>query len=59
MELSTSWEWRGRRGVQREREGERESQAVSIPSAEPDSGLDLMTVRSCPGPKSKVRHVTK
>ena len=34
-----------------EREGESESQAGSVPSAEPNAGLNLMTVRSQPEPK--------
>ena len=37
---------------------ERESQAGSTPSTEPDVGLDLTTMRSWPEPKSRVRHLT-
>ena len=43
---------------QREREGERESQAGSTLNAEPEVGLNLMTVRSLPEPKSRARHLT-
>ena len=44
---------RGREGG-REKERERESQAGSIPSIEPDAGLDPTTVRSSPEPKSRI-----
>ena len=43
-------------GIGRRRE--RESQADSLPSVEPDRGLDLMTLRSSPELKSRVRHLT-
>ena len=36
-------------------EGERDSQADSTPSAEPDRGLDPTTLRSWPEPKPRVR----
>ena len=39
-------------------EGERESQADSALSTEPDEGLNLMTLKSWPGPKSRVRCLT-
>ena len=42
-----------------EEERERESQAGSMPSAEPDMGLDPMTARSWPEPKSRVRQLTE
>ena len=38
--------------------GERDSQAGSTPSAEPDAGLNHLTVRSCPRPKSGAGHLT-
>ena len=41
-----------------EGEGGRESQADSILSGEPDEGLDLMTLRSWPEPKSRAVHLT-
>ena len=41
-----------------EREGEREPQADSTVSTEPDTGLSLMTLRSWPEPKSRVSHLT-
>ena len=37
---------RERKRRERGREGERESQAGSVLSVEPDAGLNLMTVRS-------------
>ena len=37
---------------ERERERERESQVDSLPSTDPDLGLDPTTVRSCSEPKS-------
>ena len=40
-----------------EGEGERESQADSLPSSEPNVGLHLMTPRSPPKPKSRVGFV--
>ena len=40
-----------------QREGERESQAGSMLSAEPDLGLDPMTVRSQPELISRVGHL--
>ena len=42
-----------------ERQRERESQAGSMPSTEPNMGLDLMTLRSWPELKSRVGHLTK
>ena len=39
-------------------EGERESQADSLLSVEPDSGLDPTTTRSQPEPKPRVRRLT-
>ena len=46
-------------GVRAEREGERESQAGSMLSAvEPYAGLDPMTVRSQPEPKSRAGCLT-
>ena len=55
-----SWErdrvWAGEE--HREREGERESQAGSTLSAEPDTGLNLTTVKSWPELKSRVGHST-
>ena len=48
--------WQQARGA--EREGEKESQASSVFSAEPNTGLSLMTVRSWPEPKSRVRYLT-
>ena len=39
-------------------ERERESQADSTPSLEPDAGLDFMTLRSWPEPQSHVRYST-
>ena len=41
-------------GRGREREEERESQVGSTPSTEHEEGLDFMTVRSRPEPKSRV-----
>ena len=38
-----------------EGEGERESEAGFMPGADPDSGLNLMTLKSSPEPKSRVR----
>ena len=38
-------------------EGERKSQADPPPSAEPDVGIDLMTVRSRDELKSRVGHL--
>ena len=56
-------EWE--RKKEREHEGrggkvqrERESQADSILSAEPDAGLNLMTLRSWPEPKPRVGRLT-
>ena len=43
---------------QRDREKERESPANSLSSVEPDMGLDAMTQRLCPEPKSRIRHLT-
>ena len=45
-------------GVWAERQGERESQAGFLPSAEPDAGLDLMVLKSWPEPKSRVGCLT-
>jgi len=39
-------------------EGERESQADSPLSSEPDTGLDPITLRSEPEPKPRGRHPT-
>ena len=39
-------------------EGERESQADSVPSTEPNAGLHLTTLRSWPEPKSRVGRLT-
>ena len=44
-------------GWEGQRERERESQADSILSGEPDMGLDLMTLRSWSGLKLGVRHL--
>ena len=52
---------RGREEKKREEaegQGERESESVFIPSAQPDMGLDFMTLRSRPEPKSRVRCLT-
>ena len=43
---------------QREREREREPQVDSMLGIEPNTGLNLMTMRSLPEPKPKVGHVT-
>lgn len=48
---------RGGRGV--EGEGERESQADFMPSAEPNMRLDPTTLRSWPEPKSRVGCLTE
>ena len=44
--------------VNQVRQRERESQAGSTPSTEPDVGLDLMTLRSGPESKSRDRCLT-
>ena len=41
-----------------EGEEERDSEADSVLSVEPNEGLDPTTMRSCPEPKSRVRHLT-
>ena len=45
-------------GREAEGAGERKSQAGFTPSMEPEAGFSLMTVRSCPEPKSRVGHLT-
>ena len=45
-------------GGEGEEEKERWSQADSVLSAEPDVGLDLVTLRSPPELKPRVRHLT-
>jgi len=52
-ERESAWEWVWEGG-----EGERESQTDALLSMEPNVGLDLMTLRSWPELKSKVRHLT-
>ena len=39
-------------------EGKRESQTESMPSGEPNVGLDFMTLTSSPEPKSRVGFLT-
>lgn len=51
MYIFTNFFW-GMRGA--EKEGKRDSQAGSMPKAEPDAGLDLPTLSSWPAAKSKV-----
>ena len=52
-ESEREWAWAGWRA-----EGERESQADSVPSTEPNAGLHLTTLRSWPEPKSRVQRLT-
>ena len=49
---------RERESMSRRGERETESQADSALSTEPDVGLDLMTLRSRPEPKARVRCLT-
>ena len=56
MMLRCSFWRRGQGGAEGDREGE--SQAGPTPSAEPDTGLHLMTLRSRPEPKSRVGRET-
>ena len=44
---------REREGTSRERQAERQREAVSLLSREPDVGLDPRTLRSRPGPKAE------
>ena len=51
--LAVSWP-RGEGGAEEERQEEREFQVGSMLSMEPNMGLNLMTLRSWPEPKSRV-----
>ena len=52
--LEREWEWAWVRGGA----VEKNLQADSPPNKEPNAGLDLMTLKSWPEPKSKFEHLT-